>query len=547
MRKGLAVKIRAAVLLASGAASLVAVGCADPAPATTRPTTVRIGVAAPGSLGEVQRVLTSEPLLRVGREGRHQPWLAERWSVDPTGGVLSLVLKPGVSFHDGVVLDAAVVKTLLDGFRAEPRSLRDYPTLGDIASVEVVDDRQVDIRYNGPVGLHLDDLTVFLERRVDGRAVGTGPFRIDRQSADRVVLVAHPPYHRGRPTVDVVEMTIYPTLRAAWAAMMRGEHDFLFEVPIAARDFVEAESRVALFRSDRPYALMIGFNTDHPVLRDPRVRRALNLAIDRRVVIDRAMRGEGSPSSGLWPSHWVYQGSDPVYRYNPALADRLLTAAGYPATVTSSPGPHRPPSRLRFTCLVFDNRGEDQLLATVVQRQLYDIGVDMEIVTLDPGGVRDRLIRGDYDAALVPQNTGRVLSRLFTFWHSTQPQALFPYTAADAPLEALRDAATPEELVTAAQRLQQVFYDDPPAIFIVNPTQARAVDRRYRVPAEPGRDIVERIWQWSQEEPRLGRAQALSTFSSTATYTGTLARTSSVIFQPVPETIARISRGEAKR
>ena len=107
---------------------------------------------------------------------------------------------------------------------------------------------------------------------------------------------------------------------------------------------------------------------------------------------------------------------------------------------------------------------------------------------------------GDYDAALVPQNIGRGLSRPYVFWHSSQPNAVPGYTAADAALEALRRAVTPDEVSEAALSFQAVLYEDPPAIFIATPRQARAVHRRFDVTTTAGQDLMDTVWRWQPAE-----------------------------------------------
>ena len=110
--------------------------------------------------------------------------------------------------------------------------------------------------------------------------------------------------------------------------------------------------------------------------------------------------------------------------------------------------------------------------------------------------MQQRVQVGEYDAVLRPQNTGRVLSRLYTFWHSSEPFALPGYTAIDEHLDALRLASTDADLAAAARRIQRTLYEDPPGIFLVNLTTARAVSRRFAVPSPVERDVAQTVWQW---------------------------------------------------
>ncbi len=475
-------------------------GCATPSsPARPdTPHTLSIGYAGQGGQLELLQQLTTERLLRSTLDGRHEPQLAERWSVDQDGLVVTLTLRQGVRFHDGVELSANIVKTALDGARSDANQVQAFPLLANIQSVDVAGE-QLRLHLKRPSLLLLDDLGIRIQRGTSAQPVGTGPFALESVSEGSMTLVANPTYHQGRPAMDVVTVTGFPTVRTAWAAMMRGEIDFLFEVPVQAREFVEAESRVELFRTERPYAYMIGFNLQNQQLRDTRVRQALNHAVDRRAIIERALRGEGFPASGVWASHWAYNGVEKLYRHDPALADQMLTRAGYPP-VGVSPTADVMPARLRFTCLIPSDPVPYEPMALLIQRQLYDIGVDMRVEAVGPRELQARVTSGDYDALLVQQNIGRGLSRPYVFWHSSQPSAPFGYTAADVALDALRHAVTPEDVSQAASAFQSVLYNDPPAIFIATPRQARAVHRQVTVSAAPGQDLMDTVWRWRRAE-----------------------------------------------
>lgn len=472
-------------------------GCTSPssAPRPTLPHRLSIGYAGPDGRSELLLQLTTERLLRSTLDGRHEPQLAEHWAVDEDGLVVTLRLREGVRFHDGVELTAEIVKEALDAALADTSRVQAFPALANIEHVEIAGDR-LQLHLERPSALLLDDLGIRIQRGTATHPIGTGPFALDRESEGSMTLVANRTYHRGRPSMDVVTVTAFPTVRTAWAAMMRGEIDFLFEVPIQAREFVAAESRIALFRTERPYAYMIRFNLRHPQLGQTQVRRALNHAVDRQAIIATALRGDGYPASGVWASHWAYRGVERLYRYDPALADRMLSDAGYPPTAAETGADDRMPARLRFRCLVPPDPIPYEATALLVQRQLYDVGVDMEVETVGSQELQRRLAEGTYDAALLPQNIGRSLSRPYVFWHSSQPNAVLGYTAADSALEALRRAVTPDEVSEAASAFQAILYEDPPAIFIATPRQARAVHRRFNVTPAAGQDLMETVWRW---------------------------------------------------
>ena len=401
-----------------------------------------------GNLDELRRTLTTESLVYTSADGEFQPGLAEDWSISDNGLTVTLTLLAGAAFHDGVPLNAEIVKTLLDAARLDPRRQQDNPALADIDAIDTVGQNIVRLHYRRGTYLRLEGLSERVERQVDGMPVGTGPFVLQDQTRDAMTLTARSEYRRGRPAIDVVRVETFATVRTAWVAMMRQEVDFLVEVPNRAQDFVAAASDVDVFMVNRPYATIVGFNVNREPFTDNRVRRALNYAVDRGALIDRALGGNGRPTSGISTTHWAFREGERTYTFDPQLADGLLAEAGYDQTTTlfSSAGEAGRPARLRFTCLVRENSAFDETIALIVQRQLFDVGVDMQIEALDLRSLVDRINRQDYEAVLWPQNTSRSLSRLYSLWHSSQPYALPGYTMVDEALEALKGATSRENV-----------------------------------------------------------------------------------------------------
>ena len=169
------------------------------------------------------------------------------------------------------------------------------------------------------------------------------------------------PSKRSRNTIAAIRRSIastsrsFPNARNAWAAMMRGEIDMLYEVAPDALDFIEQSSNTQVRSFLRPYVFTMGLNVKHPVLADRDVRRALNMAVNRTEIIKRVFRGHAYPATDhVWPRHWAYDHELPRLRYDPAKAIELLEAKGLRiCRRRREQGRARDtPSRFRFTCLI---------------------------------------------------------------------------------------------------------------------------------------------------------------------------------------------------
>jgi ABC-type transport system substrate-binding protein len=152
-------------------------------------------------------------------------------------------------------------------------------------------------------------------------------------------------------------------------------------------------------------------------------------------------------------------------------------------------------SRLKFVCLTLANDARYEKLALLVQKQLYEIGVEMEIQSLPLGELIQRLNKADFDAVLMERTSGRSLSWTYVTFHSKQSPT--GYDAADAVLERIRSSTTDNETREGLDKFQHVIYDDPPAIFLAWPKVSRAVSTKFVVPDEPDRpDVMGSIFLW---------------------------------------------------
>lgn len=474
---------------------------ASPPPVAARIGVPEADVAAPDmGLPQVATFLSLEGLTSRGNDGRTAPRLAESWTPSSDGLTWRFTLRSGVTFHDGTPLTAEAVAATLRGAIANRAGLALFPGLADVVSVEPIGDTQLVIRLKRRSTFLLDDLYYPITRRLpDKTVVGTGPFKTVQSSASQIDLERHDSYHQGRPQIGRVIVRPYPTLRTAWASLMRNEIDVLWDVSRDAVEFVSS-SDVALYSYQRNYVYVIAFNHRHRTLRQNPVRRALNAAVDRDALIRGALKGQGIPASGpLWTQHWAYDSTVRGYVYDPSLAGAILDAAGLPPT--DRPGGRR--ARLTFTCILPEKWLDWERVALDVQKQLYDAGVDMQLQVLPADEFNRRIQSGTFDAALI-ELISAPNSRPYAFWRGAGdgPTAnVFGYRnpVVDRWFDAVRAAAGDAEYRAAAGQLQRALLEDPPALFLAWGRRTRAVSRRFNVPIEAGQDPVSTFWRWTPD------------------------------------------------
>ena len=470
-------------------------------PPQTAPITLTIAYPNPTGqdpgygINQAARLVSFEGLSGQNLNGRAIPRLAEGWVEAPDGMSWTIRLRRSAVFHDGTPVDASAVKTSLE------RSLRSASgqfSLGlqDVAAIEVGDPHALTIRLTKRSSLILDYLdTPITTLDANGTRIGTGPYIVTSTSPSEVVMEAFPKYYRAEPTIKRLVWKLYPTVRTAWAATMRGEVDFLYDVGPESREFLQFERSVELYPFLRNYVYGLVFNSRRPVVRDPGIRAALNYAVDRKAIVERAFRGHATMANGpAWPLHWAQDSAGPAFTYDPGRAHASLQkTAGNEDTKVSGV------ANLKFVCLIPQNFELWERLALMVQRDLAEIGVDMELESVPFEAFNKRISEGDFDAVLTEMISGFSASRPFYFWHSTAPANFFGYRnmTVDAAFEGMQRASSEAEYRQAFRRFQQATFEDPPAIFLAWGQTARAVGRRFHVVRSDSGDIRTTIGDWT--------------------------------------------------
>jgi peptide/nickel transport system substrate-binding protein len=454
--------------------AVVTARCNNTGP-TNPPTssTLRIGVGQI-QMNQLVQNLTVEPLIKIGEDGRIKPWLATSWSVSPDGLSLTLHLKPDVHFHDRSLLTAETVAEVLR--TSLPQTMR--TAFEDIDSIEAPSQNEIRFKLKRPSAFLLEALEGGIQKPGNA-SIGTGPFS-QVTVGDRVEMRTNPDYHLGPAAIDEIVITRYPNVRAAWAEMLRNRLDMVYEVGADARDSLQSSSAVSVFTYVRHYQYIILFNPRIAALRSSEARRALNLAIDRKAVVEEGLEGHGLVSLGpIWPKHWAADSGVPTFTFDPARAAKTLSRE----------------SVLSFTCLV---AADDERVGLEVKRQLQAVGVEMN---LQEGSIESNLeavMSGDFEAILWAGVSGPSLFRPYFWWHSRGyfNWGGFSSTAVDAALDAIRHSRTDAEYRAGVMRFQQAVVDDPPAIFLAWNERARAISRRFEVPNEPGVDVLGSLRLW---------------------------------------------------
>ena len=461
-------------------------------------------------VGQFANLLSFESLTNSNlADGRVIARLAERWAWEDSDRTLRVFLRPDVRLHDGRPFRGETAAEIIRRAITSRDNLDKYPALNDISAIRADRELELVIELTRPSAMLPEDLTVPLDVGPD--PVGTGPYRVAQRGED-IVLHRFDQYYLGRPAIDRVVVRSFDQIRTTWASLLRGEVDMVYDVPADAVDFISNDD-IQVVQARRWYQYAIVFNSQKGPFRSPLVRRALNLAVNRPSLIDKVLRQHGTPSTGpVWPTYWAHDDSVGEYSYEPAQAAALLDQAGFP-TRPASGSPTAPPARFRFTCLIPDKLSVWERIALEVQRDLFDVGVDMQFKVVPVEDFGRLLSEGNFDATLLDLISGPSPGRGYIFWRSARKGRgtynVFNYENPQAEhlFDTLRASTNDAAVRTATRRLQRVMLDDPPALFIAWNERARAIRREFVIPDDAGPDLMWTLWQWTRSPRQVASTQ----------------------------------------
>jgi len=353
----LAAALFVALLGAAGA------GCREGA--TTREPW-RVVVAYPSTLSSLHPALSSdefsysiisnvyEPLVDMDARQALRPALAVAWhSVDEL--TWHFELRPGATFHDGRPVDAAAVAASLERARTDP-NLRFTATLQPVDSVHAAADGSLEVHTRFPVpdiAARLTELGIWAEPAAAGAMlVGSGPYRVDSWLPQGEVTLERV---RGAGPDRLVFRAV-PDASERVAALRRGEVDLVGEVPAGDLVGLRRETALRVVESRGLRVLFLGMNCEaaeradiappRNPFRDPRVRRAIGMAIDRDGLVRGPLGGLAEVlDQPLAPEVFGFAAGLPPLVFDQDGARRLLDEAGWASGFSTAldfvPGKYR--------------------------------------------------------------------------------------------------------------------------------------------------------------------------------------------------------------
>ncbi len=328
----------------------------------------------------------SETLVTLDQDGKLQPLLAKSWQIAPDGLSYTFKLQEGVKFTDGTPFDATAVKTSFDRLLDPDNTAPLRGVLTVIQKVDVVDPTSVKFTLKSPAAPLLAALTLTtasivspatIEKSSPGykkltQPVGTGPYVFKEYTkGSQVVVAKNPNYWGKKPYYDQVIFRIVPEAATRESLLLAGQVDVIILPPVSDLPALQKNSAVKVILAPSDRTIFTAINTTVKPLDNPKVRQALNYAVNKEDIVKNILFGAADPlDAPIASSLFGYCKTGP-YPYDPAKAKQLLSEAGV------APG-----TKLAFMSPT-GRYVQDFQAAQAISGYLKDVGIDATPTTMD--------------------------------------------------------------------------------------------------------------------------------------------------------------------
>lgn len=412
-----------------------------------------------------------ETLVHYSDSMEIEPWLAKEWeNVDPL--TWKITLQDGVKFTSGREMDGEAVKECLEHLvEVHDRAPGDLcidsiEADGQVVTIKTTEPKPALLNYLGdPYGCIID-----VQAGFDGGIVaGTGPYiALDCQSGDHLTLTKNTDYWNGEPKIDELTIRTISDGNTLSMALQSGEIQAAYGMAYESYPMFQNDnfqfSQIATSR-----AFFAWMNYESEITKDPAVRKAIAMGIDKEGFVSVLLDGNGVPGNGVFPEGFAFGGDKVTTEgYDPEGAKKVLEDAGW--TDANGDGIREKDGKdLVIRWLTYPSRQELPLLAESVQATLKEIGISVDInCTADHNSIRKEMDQWDvYASAQVNAPTG-------------DPEYFFTVCALDSSaknvghfhsdeLEALEEQMSaefdPAKRAELAIKMQQAILDDNGYVF----------------------------------------------------------------------------------
>lgn len=460
-----------------------------------------------------------ENLVKFGNNSMDvEPQLAESWKVSEDGLTWTFSLRKGVKFHDGTSFNAQAVYDSFARIIDKDHPFHGYGkwkylslSLKYVSTIKIIDDYTISLTTQMPYAPLINNLALWLcpilspkamaeyKDQIGMHPVGTGPFKFVKWvKDDHILLNRNEEYWGGAPKLAKLIIKSIPETSTRLMALQSGAIDIADDLDPDSITLVKKDQNLVVMENASVNVGYIAINTSKPYLADPRVRQAINHAVDKNILIQTLFQGLAIPAKNPFaPSIWSYNDDIAPYEYDPAKAKALLKEAGFdmgreielwamPVSRAYMPDPVK--------------------TAELVQAYLAAVGIKCKIVRYDWGTYLKKTANGEHDLCMLGWLGGNADPDNFLYGLLSADTAIIP----GASNVAIWKNAEFTDLVKKAQktfdkaertgyykRAQVIAHDQAPWLPIAHTKVIRCFNKKVQdIPLRPnGLNSLEMVWK----------------------------------------------------
>ncbi|MFZ3082272.1 ABC transporter substrate-binding protein [Rhodoferax ferrireducens] len=438
------------------------------------------------------------------------PGLAESWTVSKDGTEYTFHLRKGVKWQSNKSFkpsrdfnaDDILFTIQRQWVESDPYfkvTSSNHAYFGDMGmpkllkAVEKIDDYTVKFVLNNPEAPFLSNLAMQwagvqskeyaiamlkagTPEKIDQDPLGTGPFQLVQYQKDALIRYkAFPQHYAGKAKIDDLIFAITPDASVRWAKLQKGEcHVMPYPNP-ADVPAMRKDANVTVMEQPGLNVGYLAYNTTKKPFDDVRVRKAVNMAINKQAIVDAVYLGTGMAAKNpIPPTQWSYNNAVKDDPFDPAAAKKLLAAAGLPDGFTTDlwampvQRPYNPNARR---------------IAELMQADLAKIGVKAEIKSFEWGEYRKRMQAGEHQMGMLgwtgdngdPDNFLNTLLGCSSAKANGSNVAKFCFQPFEDLIQKAKVVTNPAERTKLYEKAQVIFKEQAPWFTIAHAVQLKPV------------------------------------------------------------------------
>lgn len=432
--------------------------------------------------------LIYEGLFRLDETLTAEAVLADSWSFNETGTVMTIQLKQGVTWHDGQEFTADDVKFTVESLKMAPESMH-KPLVDIIKSIKTNGKYEVELTFVNAFDSALEkltfpilpehqykNLTTFLKAADDFTPVGTGRYQVTSiDKGEAIHLGSYLNYHGTNKATNTITFKVTSENANPVNLFAISDLNLVFLQDID-RETLYSNKNVRVTNFTSGEAELLGFNMTHPTLAQKKVRQAIASAVDVDQLLDHVYYNNGVKTDSLYyPGYLGTENSGDLYPVNVEKARVLLREAGY----SDAEGGMFRDANGKLLSVELTINGDSTMrydAAVMIQSQLLKAGIDCQIQSLDWEAYQQAITYRTYEMFLGGYRFGDSYDLRFLLQSTVWNPAGYVNLQVDELLNRMNQGTEADQKKDIYERMKPILADELPYYCMFYKTYGRMSD-----------------------------------------------------------------------